>query len=98
MASGRWVSILDPAVLKSGMKFKSCLDMDHVNYEEDDSGDERPLWFDGKIAQIKDTTERHGLVQVDVHRNDHDGGLWHIVLTQDNLEFFKIWVINEWDE
>lgn len=103
MAGGRWVSILDPKVLKRGMRVKTCLDMDHPNFEEDSEGEERISWFYAKIDTIgqqihSDNEYPPGSLRIDVLREDHEDGPWHIVLHNDNLEYIKIWIVSDWDD
>ena len=100
--SGRWCEVNGWRDIKVGMKVRSCLDMNNPIYrdEAEDDGSTSHIWYEAIVKRIRDNDEYdRDTRQIDVKRNDMQDGVWHTIITPNNIWAIKIWVtISDWDE
>ena len=99
MAKDHYYFIKDPSIIKEGMRVKCALDVSDIHMVLDEG---KPVWFEGIIDEIISDyldNDCHGL-GIRMFRDDgqpSEGDTWLIVLTEDNMEYFKLF-IQEWDD
>ena len=105
--SKKWVSILDPDILKVGMRVKCCLDCFDPIYTDRDEEDEftgNLDWFTGVISRVEEEEEDDGRTSLAVviwrdPNDDNDSSFsWHTNIDSSTIQYIKIEMLMEWDD